>query len=238
MDENNENQNSNITKDEIKKEASETLSEVKKSIKDTNLKKDANEAKNFLVNFFKSPFTEMKKVTTNAKSFLKIAIILLVVWVVAELIGSIISIVKSSAYSYYSSLGMYFRNSMEDLLQVLGTIIVPVIIVALLSGILYFLMKNKKKDFLTILTTVMIAEIPLVIASVLSLFSYIGSEIAIIIRAIQTLCYFLNAVLLYFAIKHLCEEEDDNKVMRTFLITMSIFYGISIILNFLHIYIY
>ena len=128
------------------------------------------------------------------------------VWVVAELIGSIISIVKSSAYSYYSSLGMYFRNSMEDLLQVLGTIIVPVIIVALLSGILYLLMKNKKKDFLTILTTVMIAEIPLVIASVLSLFSYIGSEIAIIIRAIQTLCYFLNAVLLYFAIKHLCEE--------------------------------
>ena len=33
MDENNENQNSNITKDEIKKEASETLSEVKNQSK-------------------------------------------------------------------------------------------------------------------------------------------------------------------------------------------------------------
>lgn len=237
MDENKENQN-NDTREEIKKEASETFSEVKKSIKETNLKKDAKETKNFLVNFFKSPFTELKKVTTNSKSFLKIAIILLVVWIIAELIGSIIMIVQSSAYSYYSNIGMYFRNSMEDFFQVIGAILVPILSIALLSFILYALCKKQKRNFLTIITTVMIAKIPLVLASILHLLTFVGGGIATIVSAVCALCNAISMVLIYFAIKNLFVEEDDNKVMRTFLIAMSIYYGISIILNFLHIYLY
>ena len=91
MEENNEsNQNNqNINTEELKNEVKDTVSEVKQAVKDTNLKNEANAAKNFFSNFFKSPFTEMKKIVESPKAFLKIAIIVFVVWVVAELIGNL-----------------------------------------------------------------------------------------------------------------------------------------------------
>ena len=148
MEENNEsNQNNqNINTEELKNEVKDTVSEVKQAVKDTNLKNEANAAKNFFSNFFKSPFIEMKKIVESPKAFLKIAIIVFVVWVVAELIGSIISIARTYSYSLYSSFAMYMKNSIRDLFSIFWAILGPAIIVALLSVIIYLFMKNKKKS--------------------------------------------------------------------------------------------
>ena len=190
MEENNEsNQNNqNINTEELKNEVKDTVSEVKQAVKDTNLKNEANAAKNFFSNFFKSPFTEMKKIVESPKAFLKIAIIVFVVWVVAELIGSIISIARTYSYSLYSSFAMYMKNSIRDLFSIFWAILGPAIIVALLSVIIYLFMKNKKKSYLTIMITIIAAKIPVVLSSIVSLLSSISTEISKITGSFSSIC--------------------------------------------------
>ena len=237
MEENNESKNdTNVNAEEIKKELKETTSEVKEAVKNTNLKKDANEAKNFVINFFKTPFTEFKKIVASPKSFLKIAIIVFVIWVVAECIGSIISIIDSFNYSPYYSIETYVRNSISDFFSVVKAILVPAFSVALLSGIIYLLMKDKKKSYLTILITIIIAEIPVILASIVSLLGFIGTQAYILTSSIATFCSVLSTLLIYFAIKALYAENDDDKLPRTFLITMAIYYAIALVLRFFTIY--
>lgn len=238
MEENNENKNdSNVNTEEIKKEVKETTKEVKEAVKNTDLKKDAKEAKNFVTNFFKTPFTELKKVVTSPKSFLKIAIIIFIVWVVAECIGSIIEIVDSISYSPYYNFSAYVRNSLSDFFSVLKAILAPAISVALLSGIIYLLMKDKKKNYLTILTTIIITQIPVIIASIISLLGYISSQARMVTSSISGFCSLVSTILVYFAFKALYSENDDDKVTKTFIITMAIYYGIALILKFFTIYI-
>jgi hypothetical protein len=239
MEENNENNqnNQNINTEELKNEVKDTVSEVKQAVKDTNLKNEANAAKNFFSSFFKTPFDEIKKTVASPKSFLKIAIIVFVVWVVAELIGSIISVASSYHYSYSSSFAMYIKSSIRDMFDILWSILGPAIIVALLSVIIFLFMKNKKKSYLTIMITIIIAKIPVILSSIVSLLSSIGSEVSKITGTVSSICSVTSTVLIYYAIKALYEEDDDNKVAKTFLITMSIYYGILLILKFFKIYI-
>ncbi len=227
-----------VNSSEIKTEVKETASEIKQAVKNTNLKKEANAAKNFFSNFFKTPYTEIKKIVESPKSFLKISIIVFVVWVVAELIGSIISLVRSySSYSLYSTFALYLKNSIRDFLNIFWAILGPAIIIALLSVIIYLFMKNKKKSYLTIMSTIIVAKIPSVLASIVSLLSPISTEISKITGSFSSICSAVSMVLVYFAIKALYNEEDDNKVAKTFLITMSIYYGILLVLKFFNIYI-
>ena len=244
MDENNENnqesQNNEIinteeTKNEVKETTSTITQEVKKDNKDSSFKKEANAAKNFFTDFFKTPFTEMKKIVESPKSFFKVAIVVFVVWVVAELLGSIISIVRKYPYSSYSSIDMFIKNSFRDFLNVIWNTLTPAIIVALLAVIIYLLIKNKNKNYLTILITVITAKIPVVIASILSLLS-INSGISKIIGSVASICSVFSTVLIYFAIKALYEESDDNKDEKTFLLTMTIYYAVLLIFKFFNIY--
>lgn len=243
MEENNEQQN-NTNAEEVKEtpkdekvESNNTETANKKDEKNINLKKEANEAKNFITNIFKTPYTEMEKICNNPKSFLKIAIAIIIVWVVIECIGGIISIFNSFSYSYYSNVLSYFMNSFSDMFRVVKAILIPVIVVALLSGIIYLVMKNKKKNYLTILTTVIVAKIPVVLASILSLLSGISSEVYKITASFSGLCNVVSTILIYFAIKALYGEKDDNKVAKTFLIVMAIYYGIALVLKFFNLYI-
>ena len=243
MEENNEqpnNTNAEEVKETVKDEQVETNNTdaaKKKDEKNINLKKEASEAKNFITNIFKTPYTEMEKICNNPKSFLKIAIAIIIVWVVIECIGGIISIFNSFSYSYYSNVFAYFMNSFSDMFRVIKAILIPVIVVALLSGIIYLVMKNKKKNYLTILTTVIVAKIPVVLASILSLYSGISSEVYKITSSFSGLCNVVSTILIYFAIKALYGEKDDNKVAKTFLIVMAIYYGIALVLKFFNLYI-
>lgn len=244
MEENNENktntnaQESIVTNVEEVKAQSDTKPETKQTAKNTNLKNEANEAKNFFVNFFKSPLSEMKKIVASPKSFLKIAIVILIAWVIFECLGSIIEIAKSYSVSPYYTFGMFMRNSISDFFAVLMAILIPAISVAAISGIIYLLMKDKKKNYLTIVTSIIIAKIPVVIASLISLLGYINAQVRIITSSFSDFCYVISTVLIYFAIKALYSEEDDNAAARTFLIVMAIFFAVVLVLRFFNINIY
>ena len=248
MEENNENkQDTNVTETpntnaegikETKQESNEVKTEEKQTTKNTNFKDEANEAKNFFVNLFNAPLKAVQKVVSNPKSFMKITIILLVAWAIFECLGSIISVVKTYSYSPYYTFSTFFRNSISDFLKVFVAILIPVASVAALSGIICLLMKDKRKNYLTIASTIIIAKIPVVAASLISLLGYINSQVRVITNSFADFCTVISTVLVYFTIKALYKEEDDNKISKTFLITMAIYFAVVLVLRLFNIDIY
>ena len=236
--------NTEEVKEEAKNESktvsetiSETVSEVKETTKNTNSKESVAMAKNFVKNFFTKPYSEMKEIAANHKPFLVIAIIILAVWVVAGLIDGIISVANMYSLNSSYTLEGFMRNSVSSVFTIISSILIPIIIVALLSGIIYLFMKDKKKNFLAVVIAVVVAKLPVVVASIISLLSSVGSEVAKITSAFSGFCGVLSTVLLYFAIKALYKEEDDDKVTIKFIITMAIYYGVALVLSFFRLYI-
>lgn len=227
MEENKENVNIPNTEN-----TKETVNE-----KTETVKKENNESKNFFPNFFKTPYDEIKKVAQSPKSYFIIILVSFLSWIAANLIGGIISIVDHILNGYYSNILMYFKNSFDDILDLFVSILTPAIIISVLSLIIYLFMKNKKKNYLTIASTLIIAYIPVISASIVSLLGYINYNIAKLTNTYSSFCSVITAVLTYFAIKSLYSEEDDNKSTITYLITMGIYFGFVFILKIFGLYI-
>lgn len=239
MEENNQN-NEKINTEEIKKEAVDAAKQVKETLKTTDLKKDANATKGFISNLFKNPIQEVETVANSSKNeFLKIAIIILIVWLVSVLIGEIIDVFQSYSYvsSLYTNFGTFFKNSVSNIFSIIKAVIAPILSLVVLSGIIYFMGKDKKKPFINIASSVIIAKIPVVLASVVSLLDVFGSQVYKIISPFSGFCSIISTVLLYFTIKSLYGEKEDNSFIKTFAIIMGIFYIAKFIINFFGIYI-
>lgn len=238
MEENNQN-NQNFSTEEIKQEAVNTANQVKETLKNTDLKQDANATKGFVSNLFKNPIQEVERVAKSSKNeFLKIAIIVFAVWVVVTLIDGVIGVFKS--YSYYSSLyttfGSFLKNSVSNIFSVVKGVLAPVLSVAVLSAIAYFMGKDKKKPFIHVATSIVIAKIPVVIAAIVSLIEVFGSQVYKLTTPFSSFCSILSTVLLYFTLKSLYEEKEDNTFIKKFAIIMGIFYIARFIISFLGIY--
>ena len=97
--------------------------------------------------------------------------------------------------------------------------------------------KNKKKGYMTIASTLIVAYIPVISASIISLLGNINTTVAKLTSTYSSFCSVITAVLTYFAIKALYGEEDDNKATTTYLITMGIYFGIVFVLKIFGLYI-
>jgi len=229
-----------INTDEIKKEAAETVNQVKDTIKNTDLKKDANEAKGFFMNFIKNPIEETEAVARSAKNqFLKTSIIVLVVWLLATLLDSIFGIFQSYSYmsSYYSSFGNFFKNSISNIFSIVKDILGPIASIAVLVLTIYVLQKGEKKSFLTIASSVLIAKIPVVVGTIISLLNVFSSQMYKITGPVSSFLKIISTILLYFTIKTLYNEKEDSAFIKKFTIIMAIFYAAYFVLSFLGIYI-
>jgi len=240
MEEKNQTNNEKLNTEEIKKEAVNTAKEVKSTLKNTDIKKDVNDTKGFITNLFKNPINEIQTVATSSKNqFLKIAIVVFAIWLIAEFIGEIISIFQSYSVvsSLYSSFGTFFKNSVNNIFSIIKTILAPCLSIAVLSGIIYVMAKDKKKPFINIVTSIIIAKIPVAIASIASLLNIFGSQVYKIVSPFSAFCSIISTVLIYFTIKSLYEEKDDNSFIKKFVIIMGIFYIARFVISFFGIYI-
>ena len=231
MEENNEEQKVNNT-EEIKQEVKETVTETKEQPRTTNVKKDYSASKNFFKNIFKTPYDEIKNVAKSPKSYFIIILVSFITWVVSELIGGIIGLIRNMvSFSWYSNIFSYLADSFIDIVGFFFTILGPAIIIAALSLIIYLFMKNKKKNYITIASTLILAYIPVITSSIISLLGYINTYVARFTNTYANFCSVITAVLTYFAIKALYSEEDDNKATITYLIVMGIYFAFVLVLR-------
>lgn len=221
-----EKEENKVNTEEIKKETVETAKQVKDSIKNVDIKNDAKEATGFVSAMFKDPFAKIKEIVEDKenKNF-KLAIIFIVIWTVAVFI-------KALAAKYWS-FSAVFRN----VLSLIKTIIAPVLGILVLSAIVYFMNKKEKKSLATIITSITIAKIPTILASVISLLTIFSVSAYRITSPISSLCSVVTIILTYFTIKAIFNEEQNSKFLKTFVIIEAIYYVAYLIISFLEIYI-
>lgn len=235
MDENNAQNNEQVNAEEIQKESIETAKEENAAVKNVDMKKEVNAVTDFIKNFFKNPIKEIDTASQASKSqFLKMAIIILVVWLVAEFIGSIVNVFQSYSLvsSLYSTFGTFLKNSVNNIFSIVKSVITPFISLAVLCGIIYVVTKNSKKPFMNIVFSVVVAKIPVVIATVVGLLNLFGSQVYKIVNPFTNFCSVISTVLVYFAIKSLSNENDDSVAIKKFAIVMGIFYIVKFVVSF------
>lgn len=235
MEENNQN---NVNAEEFKKEAKETVNQVKDSFKNVNMKEETEKTKNYFSRFLKEPVSVVKEIAHDkTNSFFKTAIVLLVVWVLVSVIVAIITLV-TSLFSTIVNFGFefVFQTIFRNILNIVKSLIVPIISVAVLSAAIYFTNTKNKKSFLTTAVTVMATKIPVVIAEIIGILTLIPYA-SRIISPVSGLLGLVSSILTFFAIKALNDEESNDQAVKKFLFVEGIYVIARFVLSFLTIYI-
>lgn len=223
--------NNNINSENIKKEAKDTVNQVKDSFKNVDVKQESIKAKNFFSDIFKSPTSKIKEIAhDNTNGFFKTALILVIVWAVIALLLQIISTLKTLI-----NLGADYIT-FSDYVKIFRAIITPVLIVVIMSGIVYVFNTKNKKSFLTTLNTIVAAYFPTVIAEVVSILNLIPSAYRITSPVIGLLGV-VTLIFTFFAVKELFDEENNDTIVKQFILIEAVYYVIDFILSFLSIYI-
>lgn len=234
----NENKNSfNVNAEDVKKETTETVNQVKDAIKNADLKKDSKEAKGFFFFFFKNPLGEIKKATSSADNkYIKIAIIIFVVWLAILLVSNILSIATTYLFGTFGSFAYFFQNLFHNIFNLVKTLIAPVITILVLSGLVYGFKKVKNRSFLTIVSSILIAKIPVVISNVFNLLVLVNSHFSKIASTFAGFCNILSIILLFFTIGNLLEEDKNDSYFWKFGLIIGIFYIVKFVFSYLGIY--
>jgi len=223
-----ESKETKVDTEELKSEASNTVSQVKETIKNVDIKKDSIETKGFIKDMFKDPLGKIKEIATkNTGKFLTYAIIILVIWVLAELIKECFTLNTIWGYSNFG----------KSVLLIIKATITPIISVLVMSLIVFLMNTKNKKSLTTVITEIIVANIPLVIASIVSLLTIISSQITMITRPFTALCNVIATILTYFATKALFNVEKNSDFIKKFVAIEAIYYVAYIIVSFLGIYI-
>ena len=217
----------NMDSKNIKEEATDAVNQVKDTIKNVDIKKDSLETKGFIVEMFKNPLEKIREIATkNDKKFLKYVIIILVIWCISELVHEIFTL---NIWGYF--------NLGKNILRVIIAGITPIISILVMSIIIFLVKGKNKKNLTTIISTITSANIPMVIASIVSLLTLINIRANVLTNPFTQLCNVITIILSYFGIKSLLGIEKNSEYIKKFVIIEAIFYIVYIVLSFLDIYI-
>lgn len=212
--------------DELKNETADTVKQVKENMKNVNVKEEAKAAKSFIGEMIKEPIEKIKEIANDeSNKYFKTSIILVIVWMVAALLGTI-----SFKYFSWSTFG-------NTLLSYIKTILSPLIEVVAMGAIIFVLNKKSKKSLITVLTTVVTAELPVIIARVISLLTIISSNISPITSKVSSLAYIISTIFMYFAVKDLFGEEDEKEGFKKFFVVETVYIVVAFVIHYLGIYI-
>lgn len=230
VDTDNSKEPSVINVDEIKKETSETVQQVKDTIKTVNLKEDAEQAKGFLKEMWKNPIKAISNVAKNPAPYFKMAILLMTVWMLAAAITTLnISSLLSFRY--------LFENLVREFISAVKSGISPLLGIVILSTIVFVKDKSKKHSLTGIMSVLVIAKIPSVLAQVISVLRIFGSSVVRLTSPIGSACHVLSVVLTYFALKTLFANDDDDNFIRQFVVIYAIYCIAAVVTGLFGLYI-
>lgn len=212
--------------DELKNETVDAVKQVKENMKNVDVKEEAKAAKGFIMEMIKNPIEKIKEIANDGSNkYFKTAIILVIVWMVAALLGTI-----SFKYFRWSSFG-------STLLSYIKTILAPLVMVIAMAVVIFVMNQKSKKSLITVLTTVVTAKLPVIIARVISLLTLISSNISTITSKITSLATVISTVFMYFAIKDLFDSEDEKAGFNKFVIVETVYIVVAFVIYYLGIYI-
>ena len=212
--------------------------QTQRTFNNEEVKRQAKEATRFFSAFFKDPLGETEKITINSSNkYLKIAIIILVVWLVVIFASNVFSTASVYLFGVLGSFSNFFEHFFSRFLDIIKEIVAPICSIAIIAALAYGFSKEKKKSFMHVASCVTIAKIPVVIAEIVSLLTLINTRITTFTVPFAGFCSILSTVLLFFTIKDVLGEKENKNIFWKFALIMGIYYAIEIVLSFLQIYI-
>lgn len=228
--EENEKKEPAVNKEEIKAETVKTAKEVKETIKNVDIKKDAKATTGFITEMIKKPLERLKEIAEGDHRDFKYAIILAIVWVIAV---AIVHLAKR-----YASIDDFFAYSFTNhFLTLLKVMVAPIVSIVVMSIIVFVVNKNQKRSFITVMTAITAANIPVIVANVVGILYIISASISKILTPFSSFCTVISIVFTFFAIKALCGEQDNTKFLKTFILIQAIYYVAYLVISYLEIYI-
>lgn len=225
MEENNE--KFSIDAENLKNETVETAKKVKESVKGANIKEETKATKGFVIEMFKNPLETIKEVAeSNSGKYFKTALFLVILWTILVFVGSTYSTI------HYWGFSRVFAN----ILSVLKRILAPALGILVYSIIALVMNKNNKKSLIDVISTVTITQIPLMVATLVSLLTIISSEISIVTSPFAALCKTLAIVLGFFGFKYLFGEECKTFIKK-YVIIQLVYQVCYVVISLLGIYI-
>jgi len=233
---NNENNNENnnefsVDTEQFMSETSATVQETKEAIKNLDVKKEAAATQGFMMNFFKDPVTNVK-VAPDAPNLFIMAVFLNLIWMVASVASVIPAFIDSIRFWHWS-----ITNVLQQIWNIIGAAIAPTLGIIVLALLIMAFNKNNKKSLTALISTVTIVYIPSIIASVFELTNIISFQMFRITVPFSRFAFALSAVLLFFAMKAIFQENDESKFFMTFVKVFGIYFAVRFGLSFLGIWI-
>ena len=224
--ENNVKQEAVNTFNEAKQETVNTFNEAKEKMKNIDFKAEAETGKGLLKKLFKNPLEAIKEISQDSENnFFKTAILLVAIWAI---------IVFAKQLIYYIT-SKYTKFSGSNILTLVKVTIAPICRILALTLSVYIVNKKSKRSFITIITAMTVAKIPVIISSLFGFLTYISHKITSITNPIGALLSVISTVLVYFAVKFLSNEENDSDALKSFIKVEAIYYIICFALSFLEI---
>ncbi len=206
---------------ELKKQATETLKETKEQMKNINFKEEAEKGKGLLSKLLRKPVKTIKEIVEDNKNqFYKTALIIIIVWILLILLNRIIDFI---IYDYYKF----------NVLATIKAILSPILEILVMAIIIHVLNKDHKQPLTKSITTVSIAKIPLVISAILGYLTYISSNVRYITSPITALLNVISTVLMFFVVKEMFKEEENEKALKLFIKIEVIYYIVAFVFSFL-----
>ena len=185
-----------IDKVELKNEAKDTVNQVKDTIKNVDINKEAKETKGFLKGMLVDPFGTVERVARGEQELFKRAVVLVMLHMVFAFIVSIFG------YKYGGVLNQ-LKQIIFDTISPAIAIIVPTILIILMN-------KNNKKSATTIISTLVVASVPKILVSGIDILEKILGSIYLITSPISTALSAIAILLAFVGMKTLFGEEKEN----------------------------
>lgn len=212
--------------------------QTQNTFNNADVKREAKEATGFFSAFFKDPLGEVEKISKNPNNkYLKIAVIVLVIWLVVIFISNVLSTASIYLFGVFGSFSSFITHFFSKFWDVIKDLLAPIASIAILSALVYGFNKEKKKSFLHVASGITIAKIPVVIAEIVSLLTLISSKISTFTITFAGFCSILSTVLLFFTIKDIIGEKEGKTFFWKFALIIGIYYAIKFVLSFIGIYI-
>ena len=204
-----ENEKISVDTEDLKNETKDTVNKVKETIKNVDLKKDAEATKGFVKEMFSNPIEAVKRASSGEEGILKKVIIIVLLHIVVMCAYKIIEVIRD-----YGITQILFHLD-----KIIWYSTKPLVSIILFSLMIYIMNKNNKKTLTSIVSTMVVATIPLVIFDLLELIrmvTYGVSAVAIFTNSLSTMFFGIYIIIAYYGMKEIFGITEENKAIKKF----------------------
>jgi len=217
-----------VITDELKKEAAESVNQVKEIIKNVDIKEEAKKTHGFLKDMLVDPIGKIKTIAGNTAEFFHVSVIILALWVAASFLSVVLA---------YTGRTWVFGNVIQNIFSIVMSTISPVVAVLVMSAIAYLFLKDKIKQITPVVIIIIIASTPRVMSAVINILPSLISTSSRIVSPITSFLYIVSVILVYFGLKALSGENKDEVFFKKYMMIQGAYFVTMFVLAFLSIHI-